>query len=47
MTVKEAIGRVAAGHDLSEEEMAAVMAEIMDGQATPSQIGGLLTALQG
>jgi anthranilate phosphoribosyltransferase len=45
MTVKEAIGRVAAGHDLSEEEMAAVMAEIMDGQATPAQIGGLLAAL--
>lgn len=45
MTVKEAIGRVASGHDLTEEEMAAVMAEIMDGQATPAQIGGLLTAL--
>ncbi len=45
MTVKEAIGRVASGDDLTEEEMAAVMAEIMDGQATPAQIGGLLTAL--
>lgn len=45
MTVKEAIGRVASGQDLTEEEMAAVMAEIMDGQATPAQIGGLLTAL--
>jgi len=45
MTVKEAIARVAAGCDLAEEEMAAVMAEIMDGQATPAQIGALLTAL--
>ncbi len=45
MTVKEAIGRVASGQDLTEEEMAVVMAEIMDGQATPAQIGGLLTAL--
>lgn len=45
MTVKEAIARVAARRDLTEEEMAAVTAEIMDGQATPAQIGGLLTAL--
>ncbi len=45
MTVKEAIARVAAGRDLVEDEMAAVMAEIMDGQATPAQIGALLTAL--
>src|SRR5713226_6069521 len=45
MTVKEAIARVAAGCDLVEDEMAAVMAEIMDGQATPAQIGALLTAL--
>ncbi len=45
MTVKEAIACVAAGRDLSEDEMAAVMAEIMDGQATPAQIGALLAAL--
>ena len=45
MTVREAIAHVAAGHDLSEEEMATVTAEIMDGQATPAQIGALLTAL--
>jgi anthranilate phosphoribosyltransferase len=45
MTVKEAIARIAAGCDLVEDEMAAVMAEIMDGQATPAQIGALLTAL--
>lgn len=45
MTVREAIAHVAARQDLSEEEMAAVTAEIMDGQATPAQIGALLTAL--
>jgi len=46
MTVKEAIARVAGGSDLAEADMAAVMTEIMDGQATPAQIGALLTALQ-
>lgn len=45
MTVREAIARVAAGRDLLEEEMVTVIAEIMDGQATPAQIGALLTAL--
>ncbi len=45
MTVKEAIARVAVGCDLVEDEMATVMTEIMDGQATPAQIGALLTAL--
>ena len=45
ISVKEAIARVAAGRDLTEEEMAGVTAEIMDGQATPAQIGALLTGL--
>lgn len=45
MTVREAIAQVVARRDLSEEEMAGVMTEIMDGQATPAQIGALLTAL--
>lgn len=45
MTVREAIARVVSGRDLSEQEMAAVTAEIMDGQATPAQIGALLTSL--
>ena len=45
MTVREAIARVVSDHDLSEQEMAAVTAEIMDGQATPAQIGALLTGL--
>ncbi len=45
MTVREAIAQVVIRRDLSEEEMAGVMTEIMDGQATPAQIGALLTAL--
>jgi anthranilate phosphoribosyltransferase len=45
MTVREAIAQVVSRHDLSEEEMAAILTEIMDGQATPAQIGALLTAL--
>jgi anthranilate phosphoribosyltransferase len=45
MTVKEAIARIVVRCDLSEADMSAVMMEIMDGQATPAQIGALLTAL--
>lgn len=45
MTVREAIAQVVTGRDLTEDEMAMVMTEIMDGQATPAQIGALLTAL--
>ncbi|MGE5552111.1 MAG: anthranilate phosphoribosyltransferase, partial [Bacteroidota bacterium] len=43
--IKEAIGVVAQGHDLSAEDMALAFDEIMSGQATAAQIGGLLTAL--
>jgi anthranilate phosphoribosyltransferase len=45
MTVKEAIACVVVRRDISEADMSAVMMEIMDGQATPAQIGALLTAL--
>jgi anthranilate phosphoribosyltransferase len=45
MTVKEAIAHVVTGRDLTEDEMSAVMSEIMEGQATPAQIGALLTAI--
>ncbi len=45
MTVKDAIARVVAGTDLTEEEMHAVITALMNGQATPAQIGALLTAL--
>ena len=45
MIVKDAIARVVTGADLSEEEMYTVITDLMDGQATPAQIGALLTAL--
>ncbi len=38
--------KLSAGHDLSREEMTQAMQTIMDGQATPAQIGGLLMALR-
>ena len=44
--IKEAIGKVVAGTDLSEAEMVAVMDEIMTGQATQAQIGAFITALR-
>jgi anthranilate phosphoribosyltransferase len=44
--IKEAIARACERQDLSADEMAIVIGEIMDGHATPAQIGGLLTALR-
>lgn len=44
--IKEALGKVTLGNSLSEGEMTEVMREIMTGQATPAQIGGLLAALR-
>ena len=46
MTMKEAIAKVVDGHDLAPPEAAAVMDEIMDGGATPAQIGGFFAALR-
>ena len=44
--MKEAIAAVVEGRDLAPPEAAAVMNEIMNGQATPAQIGGFLAALR-
>lgn len=44
--IKDALGRLGDRRDLSADEMAAVVGDIMDGQATPAQIGGLLAALR-
>ena len=46
MTVQQALARLLDGHDLSREEARAVMNEVMEGDATPAQIGGLLVALR-
>jgi anthranilate phosphoribosyltransferase len=44
--IREAIAAVVAADDLSEDEAAAVMQELMSGEATPSQAAALLTALR-
>ncbi len=44
--IKEAIGKIVVGTNLLENEMVAVMDEIMSGQATPAQIGAFITGLR-
>jgi len=44
--IREAISDIIEGRRLSESDAAEVMTEIMEGQATPAQIGSLLTGLR-
>ena len=44
--IKESLARLARGEHLSEKEMIAATTAIMEGQASPAQIGGFLTALR-
>jgi len=46
MDMPQAIGRVIDRHDLTSEEMSAVMRRIMTGGATQAQIGGFLIGLR-
>ena len=46
LTVREALGRLVLGKSLSADDMSAVVGQIMDGAATPAQVGSLLTALR-
>lgn len=46
MEMQQALARIAAGHDLSRDDMAAIVRRIMSGAATDAQIGGLLMALR-
>jgi anthranilate phosphoribosyltransferase len=46
MDIKQAIGKLVIGENLSEPEMISVMNEIMEGQATDAQIGSFITALR-
>jgi anthranilate phosphoribosyltransferase len=46
VAIVRAIGRALDKQDLSRAEMAEVVGQIMDGAATPAQIGGLLVALR-
>jgi len=45
-TAAAAIGRVATGASLTEDEAHVVMNQIMDGEATPSQISALITGMR-
>ena len=44
--IKESIATITEGKSLTDDEAAAVMGEIMTGEATPSQIGAFITALR-
>ncbi len=44
--LQQAIARVVGRKDLSEDEMAGALGRVMDGEATPAQIAGLLVALR-
>lgn len=46
MDIQQALARVAEHNNLSQDEMAAVMRQIMSGDATDAQIGALLMALR-
>lgn len=46
MDIKAALNEVISGKDLSRADMHSVMQTIMQGDATPAQIGGLLVALR-
>ena len=44
--IREAIDIVVSGHSLNREQATEVMQEIMEGEATPAQLGAFLTALR-
>jgi anthranilate phosphoribosyltransferase len=46
MNIRDAIARVVGGGGFTADEIAAVFGAIMDGEATPAQIGGLLIGLR-
>ena len=46
MDIREAIDIVVSGNDLLMDDAASVMRQIMSGEATPAQLGSLLTALR-
>ena len=46
MDIQQALARLVEREDLSREEMAGVMRQVMSGEATEAQIGALLVALR-
>ena len=45
MNIRDAIIAVTSRNDLSQDDAAAVMEQMMNGEASPAQIAALLTAL--
>lgn len=46
ISMQEALNQLILGHNLSREEARAVMEHIMEGEATPAQIGSLMTIMR-
>jgi anthranilate phosphoribosyltransferase len=46
MSIREALGKLVTGHDLSRAEAQSAMRSIVEGDATPSQIAGFAVALR-
>ncbi len=46
MSLREALARLVAGHDLTREEARAAMRSLVEGEATPAQIAGFAVALR-
>jgi anthranilate phosphoribosyltransferase len=46
VTIRDAIARLLDGIDLAEAEMSSVMGQVMEGEATPAQIGAFLALLR-
>ena len=44
--IRDAIAALVEGRDLTSDEAAQAMSEIMEGDTTPAQIGAFLTALR-
>jgi len=44
--IRKTIGKIVGGENLAEHEMMGVMDEIMEGNATPAQIGAFITSLR-
>ncbi len=44
--IREAIDLVVSGHSLTREQASEIMQEVMEGEATPAQLGAFLTALR-
>src|SRR5436305_12516061 len=46
MSIRDALGKLVLGHDLSREQANAAMRSLVEGEATPSQIAGFAVALR-